>query len=49
LFCAVGARGGTSAERAIGGACGMQQPQCLDTRECDIEPALGDAATSPEL
>ena len=25
--------------RAIGRASGMQQPRCLDARECDIEPA----------
>jgi hypothetical protein len=27
-------------DRAMCRACGMQQPPCLDTRECDIDPAV---------
>ena len=40
-FCAARLGGGVRSVRAIGRANGMQQPRCLDTRECAIDPALG--------
>jgi hypothetical protein len=41
-FCAGGWAGDWCAVRAIGRACGMQQPPCLDTRECAADPAIRD-------